>query len=593
MKRNCGAPRPASARGFRRVLNVGKLVAALLSFICVITHAATPTLEYLFPVAWPQGETLTLTLGGKFDPWPVKVWTDCAGLHFTAETNSGKFLVQIAKDAPIGPHLLRVFNQDGASALRVFITTPQKDGEEKEPNDSFKQAQPIEKLPATITGRLDKGGDVDSFAVRVEAGKWLGARVDAYSLGSPLDATLHLVNEQGVHVAFNHDGPQSMDPLLAYRVEKSGTSILQVAGFAHPPEANVKFAGGAAAIYRLTMTDGPLVHHVFPTGVQRGHTAQLQLLGWNLGTAEQPKEQSFAAASLDAQIPKYPNTQSEANAVAAWVSVPGSQAQIPVIIGDMPEFIEAEPNNETNQAQLVSLPCAISGRIASLEDEDRFRFTAKQGERFEFRAASAAPGSPLDLVLRIEDASGKVLAEDDDGGGGSDARLVWASPSDGSFTASVSDRFHKGGGEFVYRLVIVPPKPDFRVTVAENEFRLEPGQTNEIKLELKRLNDHTNSLRVAFEELPAGVTLQPPEVPLKSGEVKLSVMTTADAQPTNQPLRILVQATDASLPKSRPALFDLRGKDPRGQILITYTDQLWLTVIPKPEPPAKPEEKKP
>lgn len=79
---------------------------------------------------------------------------------------------------------------------------------------------------------------------------------------------------------------------------------------------------------------------------------------------------------------------------------------------------------------------------------------------------------------------------------------------------------------------------------------------------------------------------------VKSGEVKLPVGAAPDARPTNQLLRIVVQTIDGSLPKSRAALFDLRSKDPCGDILITRTDHFWLTVIPKPGPPPKPEEKK-
>ena len=124
-------------------------------FICFVAvfatmvtslRAAPPTVTALFPAGMKRGMTIEVTASGTFDNWPVKVWTDCSGLNFLAETNSGKFLVQIAKDAPLGPHLLRVFNQDGASIPRLFVITREKDMEEKEPNDSFKQAQPIEKL---------------------------------------------------------------------------------------------------------------------------------------------------------------------------------------------------------------------------------------------------------------------------------------------------------------------------------------------------------------------------------------------------------------------------------------------------------------
>ena len=84
----------------------------------------------------------------------------------------------------------------------------------------------------------------------------------------------------------------------------------------------------------------------------------------------------------------------------------------------------------------------------------------------------------------------------------------------------------------------------------------------------------------------------PVAVPARDGEVTVAFLAASNAPPVNQPLRILVQAVDSSLHSSHSASFDLRGKDPRGPALISQTDQLWLTVIPKPEPTPKPEEKK-
>lgn len=562
-----------------------KRVLLILLLLALDVHCGEPTLDYIFPLAWQQGDTIALTLGGKLDPWPVKVWTDCAELNFTvhtntdkSSTNTGTISVQVAKEAPLGPHLLRIYNKDGASLPRLFLITQDKDEEEKEPNDSLKQAQPIEKLPAMITGRLEKAGDVDAFRFHLEAGKWLVARVDAYSLGSPLDALLGLVNEQGLRVAFNHDSAKNIDPLLAGQVDKSGFYVLQVAGFAHPPEANVKFAGTPAAIYRLTITDGPIAHHIYPTAVQRGQKAQIQLLGWNLDQTGHTN-QWFDASNLDLQTKKQ------------WLSVPGVQGQFPVIISDTIEQIEIEPNDKTKEAQKISLPVAITGRIDPPGDEDRFLFTAKKGDRWDFRVISGALDLPLDAVLKIEDAAGKVLGEDDDSNGRPDAKLVWQAPADGSFIAAVSDRFGHGGKDFVYRLAIVPPKPDFKVVIPDNVVRLEPNKTNEVKLTVTRLDGYTNTLRVQIGGLPAGIKVESAEVPADSGDVKVTFLAAGDTPATNQPLRILVQSTN-STPDVRAAMFDLRGKDPRFEALINETDSLWLTVLPKESKPKAEEKKK-
>src|SRR5438093_5809733 len=50
-------------------------------------HAGPPTLEYLFPGGGLKGTSLSVSVGGKIDSWPVKAWADCDGISFIAETN--------------------------------------------------------------------------------------------------------------------------------------------------------------------------------------------------------------------------------------------------------------------------------------------------------------------------------------------------------------------------------------------------------------------------------------------------------------------------------------------------------------------------
>src|SRR5438552_589519 len=77
--------------------------------------AIPPPLEYLFPAGGQQGASVVVSVGGKIDPWPAKVWTDCARINFAPATNQNSFAVHISKDAPLGPHLVRIYTEDGAS----------------------------------------------------------------------------------------------------------------------------------------------------------------------------------------------------------------------------------------------------------------------------------------------------------------------------------------------------------------------------------------------------------------------------------------------------------------------------------------------
>ena len=512
----------ASAGCLRRSVHprIGRksFAAILLILITVSAHAEVPTLDYLFPAGGQRGTNVTISIGGKLDPWPAKMWSDSPGLEFKAETNKNTFTVRIAKDVPLGVHLVRAFNADGVSAPRWFVVGEQKEQLEKEPNDNARQAQFIESLPVTINGQLEKGGDVDSFAVKLTAGQWLTARVEAYGIGSPMDPTLHLLDEHGVRIAYASD-TQNADPRLTYHVEKSGAYILQLVAFAHPPQAAVQFTGGKAAVYRIAISAGASVDYAVPNGVLRGSQGEL---------------------------------------------------------------LEIEPNNTPEKAQAVTVPVVVKGRIDPAGDEDRFLFSAKQGEQFDFQLHSARLGFPLDAVLRVEDKAGQQLTRDDDSGGLQDPQLFWTAPAAGPYVLAVSDLTQKGGNDFVYWLEMKPLVADFKVSIDNHAYRLEADKTNEIKLTITRLHGHKAKLEVTLTGLPEGVTAKAAEIPAAGGEVKITLTATAEAKAASQPFRVLVKATDASQPASQAAAFELRPKDAAGDVLITHTDSLWLTVIAKP-----------
>ena len=492
--------------------------AVIFLFLSVSARAEVPTLDYLFPAGGQRGTNVTISVGGKLEPWPAKIWADTPGLEFKAGTNKNTFTVQIAKEVPLGVHLVRTYTADGASAPRWFVVGEQNELLEKEPNDNARQAQFIESLPVTVNGQLEKSGDVDSFAIKLAAGQWLVARVEAYGIGSPMDPTLHLLDEHGVRIAFASD-TQNADPLLAHHVERTGIYILQLVAFAHPPQAAVNFTGGKATVYRLAISAGPVVPYEVPEAIRRGGKA---------------------------------------------------------------EVLEVEPNNTSAQAQPVTIPAVVKGQINPAGDEDRFVFMAKQGEQFDFQLHSARFGYPLDAVLRVEDKAGKQLARDDDSGGSQDPQLVWTAPTAGPYVVAVSDLSQKGGSDFVYWLEMKPLVPDFKVSIDNHAYRIEAGKTNEIKLTVTRLHGHKASLAVTLAGLPEGVTAKVAEIPAAGGEVKVILTATAEAKAASQPFRVLVNAVGASQEAAHAALFELRPKDAAGDLLITHTDSIWLTVIPKP-----------
>jgi hypothetical protein len=220
-------------------------------------YAAVPSFDCFYPVAVQRGTTNTVTAVGKFDPWPPKMWPSAAGVSFVAETNKGKFRIEVAADAKPGPCFVRAYNEQGASAPRFLLITEAAESAEQEPNNDFEGAQLLEKVPATINGRFDKNDDIDAYRIRLDAAQTLVASLESYVLASPVDGVLRLLDARGVEVAFNHDDGRTLDPEITYTAPRAGTYFLQAFGFNYPADSSIRFIGNDKCVYRLHVSIGP------------------------------------------------------------------------------------------------------------------------------------------------------------------------------------------------------------------------------------------------------------------------------------------------------------------------------------------------
>ncbi len=537
----------------------------------VSAQAAAPVLEHIYPAGAQRGTTNIITAIGKQDPWPVEVWTDDARVQFKADKDKGKFSVIIAPDAEPGPRLVRLYNAEGASTVRYFIVSDSLEMEEKEPNDDLSKPQLLEKLPITVNGRLEKNGDVDSFAVNLEKDQWLIASLEAYVLASTMDGMLRITDTNGLQLAYNHDGNRTLDPFLAWQAPAKGTYIVQVMGFPHPANSSINFDGGTGNIYRLNLTTGPYLDYVYPTGVIRSSKTEVKVYGWNL-----TGDKGWMGLGLQTDL-------LSPTATSAPVRIQSSNL-LHIPLSTLTEQAEKEPNNATNEVQTITVPGNLSGRIQPAGDADRFVFESKKGQKWEVAVQSDKLGFPLDATLRIEDPTGKELAKNDDANNSADPALVWTAPADGKFTVAISSLLRQGGSNYIYRLSVTEPQPSFRATIAANNFNLSPGKTNEFKATVTRIHGHDGKLVLEASGLPSGVSLIAGEVPAKSGEVTLKLIAQADAKPFSGHFTISVKDTAANITLKAPNELISRGTDngvPQGYatLVIEQVDKLWLTVL--------------
>lgn len=131
-------------------------------------------------------------------------------------------------------------------------------------------------------------------------------------------------------------------------------------------------------------------------------------------------------------------------------------------IGRHDEVLETEPNNSTVALSgNVPTPVVLNGQILP-GDVDRFRFSARKGEKLIAAAsardlipylADAVPGW-FQATLGLYDTNGVEVAFDDDFQTGPDPVIQCVIPRDDDYVLEIRDAIYRGREDFVYRITL-------------------------------------------------------------------------------------------------------------------------------------------
>ncbi len=546
-------PRPALSQPLRAAVLALCGIAAPLA-------AEPPKLDSLFPTGGRAGTSFAVAGGGRVDD--ARLVSPTPGLIFVPTGKKREWQAHIEAGTPAGLHLVYAINAEGASAPRWFSIGTLPELAETEPNNEAGKGMALDKLPVCLNARLDPGGDVDHFHIDLKAGQPLAGRVEAYALGSPVDILLHILDAAGTRIFTASDG-RNLDPDFVFTAAKAGRHTIQIAGFVHPPQANVSFSGGSTTVYRLHLSSGPLVRHAQPAAIAATGKTALQLSGVGL-------DAKTSAHSAEAPAGAQPGE-------VVLLQPPQALQPLQVRVATTTPQLEKEPNQEREQATAVQ-PGVVAGLIASRGDIDRFAVTLKKGDKLQASLWARRLGLPLDAALRVEDPEGKVLSEVADVGEEADPTLSWTAAADGVYQIVVSDQFQLGEPDGHYVLEIGPAQPGVEALLTDAKpITLERGKTASLKLTVKRLNGHKEPLVLRVAGLPAGVHAAEVAVPEKGGEVELKLQAAANAPPGGALVCLQVWSA-GDRPRVQPVLAPLRGEDRRGTSLLDHAETLWLQV---------------
>ena len=86
----------------------------------------------------------------------------------------------------------------------------------------------------------------------------------------------------------------------------------------------------------------------------------------------------------------------------------GASNWIPFAVGRFPEIRESDGNHTVSEAQSVTLPVTVNGRIAKGGEEDYFQLDGRQGEELVVQLQAHPLGSRMDAALTLMGPDGRV-----------------------------------------------------------------------------------------------------------------------------------------------------------------------------------------
>jgi len=493
-----------------RVLGVSCLT------VCGLASAAYgQSVSSVSPQAVRPGTTTNVTLRGSGLTGAAQLWMSFPGKAVLAPDiknnghNNGQvvFRLTVPADAPVGVHGIRVTTPAGVSAIKLFCVDDLPSVAQKSGNTTPAAAQPVT-VPTAVDGTVSNLGR-HYFRFKASAGQRLSIEVLARRIGSPLDPMVRLFDAAGRELAYSDDEPGlSGDAQLQYTFSQAGEYLVEV--------RDISYRGGGNYTYRLRLGDFPCVTVPVPMAARRGSEVMLSFAGKHVDSL----------APLRFHVPTDP--------LLKWVNVGakrsgGHSSGFAVLaVSDHDEFLEAEPNNTSRQANRVALGSGLNGRLNIAGDEDRFVFTAAKGQRFVFSAVTRSQGTPSDLVISLWNTKGSRVATSDDSGT-ADSQINYTFPAAGDYTLSVRDLNHRGGSAFAYHITVEPYQPGFTLSASTDRLTIPAGGTAAVTVTAVR-KGYNGPIAVSIPGLPQGVTSVPTVIGPGRSNAVLTVNATGKAQ---------------------------------------------------------------
>jgi len=465
--------------------------------------------------------------------------------------------VTVAPDAKPGRREIRVVTKRGISNPLAFLVGQVPEVARKPMKTAKKQVlgkeylaqrkRPPEEeemavtIPCTMNGQSG-AGELNRYRFQASKGQRLVVTAKARGLipyvadGVPgwYQAVVRIHDAQGKEVAYSDDFRSDPDPVLYFEVPADGEYVLTI--------SEALYRGRESFTYRVTIGELPYVTSIFPLGGQAGQPVKVEMEGWNLEKA------TLTLPPADAK---------PGNHFLTATSGKFASNAVPFVLGNLPEVLDQDANDDPSKAQKVTLPVVVNGRADRAGEWDVFETEGKAGQTLVAEVHARRLGSPFDSFVKITGADGKVIALNDDhydAGSGmntdhADSYLMAKLPSDGKYYVHICDTRRQAGKAFAYRLRISNPIPDFELRVVPPQVVLRSKSSASVKIYAIRKDGFDGPIQLSFKNLPQGVEAPAVTLPAGKEEVGMGLKTSLDEmeKPVNLTLAGSAKAGDREI----------------------------------------------
>jgi hypothetical protein len=220
---------------------------------------------------------------------------------------------------------------------------------------------------------------------------------------------------------------------------------------------------------------------------------------------------------------------------------------MPFALDTLPECLENKTNNTPATAQKIMPPIIINGRVDKPGQQDVFRFEGRAGEEIVAEVNARRLDSPLDSTLKLTDAAGNRLAFNDDRediGSGlnthhADSYIRATLPSNGAYFVHLGDAQQNGGEDYVYRLRVSAPQPDFALRVVPSSVNIRSNAAAQVTVYAIRRDGFKGNIKLDLKNAPDGFEIKGAGLKGTQEVTRVNIKTSLPS--TREPVRLAIE----------------------------------------------------